>query len=143
MARRCRLTVTKTCFDGPGGRSNRTSISSIRHPREGLGEARDSPSDPASRFANWMARAVDPKTLCVLCAFVRTKLFRAKTQRRKEAKKQRHEERKSWIPAYAGMTMKLGRKEYSTGTPPTPNLPPSQDRKRDHPGNAMSDRVKR
>src|SRR3546814_10768114 len=80
--------------------SNRTSISSIRHPREGLGEARDSPSDPASRFANWMARAVDPKTLCVLCAFAWTKLFRAKTQRRKDAKTQRHEERKSWIPAY-------------------------------------------
>src|SRR3546814_10362628 len=102
--------------------SNRTSISSIRHPREGLGEARDSPSDPASRFANWMARAVDPKTLCVLCAFARTKLFRAKTQRRKDAKTQRNEERKSWIPAYAGMTMKLGRQDYSTVNPTTRQL---------------------
>src|SRR3546814_3072368 len=54
-----------------------------------------------------MARAVDPKTLCVLCAFARTKLFRAKTQRT-----QRHEEGKSWIPAYAGMTMELGRQGY-------------------------------
>src|SRR3546814_1971021 len=118
MARRCRLTVTKTCFDGPEVRSNQTSISSIRHPREGLGEALYSPSDPATRFANWMARAVDPKTLCVLCAFARTKLFRAKTQR--------HEERKSWIPAYAGMTMELGRQDYSTVTPTTRQLPPSR-----------------